>query len=272
MTPPERRTDTRPVKRTAIIAGSGSLPVTLANALVHPVYVTFSDIPVPEGAEHVAARVEKLGKLFKDLKARDVVAVTFAGAMARPKINPVLMDRHALKLAMSLGKGDDGLLREVISVFETQGFMIRSATEICPDLVLEKGTLWGRKPTAQDEADAARAKAVLDALSPLDVGQGAVCAGGQMLGIETVQGTDAMLAYVAQTPDPLRRAPGVFVKGPKRGQDLRIDMPTIGPDTITAAHNAGIGGVVIPAGQVIVLDADAVKARIAEAGMFLKAL
>ncbi|AVW91046.1 LpxI family protein [Celeribacter baekdonensis] len=263
---------TSPAKRTAIIAGSGRLPATLAQALVNPVYVTFSDIAVPKGAEHISARVEKLGKLFKELKAHDVVAVTFAGAMARPKINPVLMDRHALKLAMSLGKGDDGLLREVIALFESQGFIIRSATEICPDLVLEKGTLWGRKPTAQDEADAVRAKSVLDALSPLDVGQGAVCAGGQMLGIETVQGTDAMLAYVAQTPDHLRRAPGVFVKVPKRGQDLRIDMPTIGPDTITAARDAGLGGVVIPAEQVIVLDADAVKARIAEAGMFLKAI
>ena len=263
---------TSPAKRTAIIAGSGRLPATLAQALVNPVYVTFSDIAVPKGAEHISARVEKLGKLFKELKAHDVVAVTFAGGMARPKINPVLMDRHALKLAMSLGKGDDGLLREVIALFESQGFIIRSATEICPDLVLEKGTLWGRKLTAQDEADAARAKAVLDALSPLDVGQGAVCAGGQMLGIETVQGTDAMLAYVAQTPDHLRRAPGVFVKVPKRGQDLRIDMPTIGPDTITVARDAGLGGVVIPAEQVIVLDADAVKARIAEAGMFLKAI
>ncbi|SFI76437.1 LpxI family protein [Celeribacter neptunius] len=257
--------------RTAIIAGAGSLPKLLAEALVSPVYVTFDDIEVPEGLDRLPARIEKLGKLFKELKAMDVGAVTFAGAMARPKVNPVKLDRHALKLAMSLGKGDDALLREVLALFESQGFLVRSATEIRPDLLLAPGTLWGRKPSKQDEEDATRAQAVLDALSPLDVGQGAVCAGGQMLGIETVQGTNAMLGFVAETPAKLRRDKGVFVKTPKRGQELRIDMPTIGPDTVEAVIEAGLGGIVIPGGKLIVLDQDRVKTRVEEAGLFLKA-
>ena len=258
--------------RTAIIAGSGQLPQILAAALEAPVYVTLSDVTVPDGIDHVTARIEKLGKLFKALKARDVTSVAFAGAMARPKVNPVLLDRHALRLATSLGKGDDALLREVIATFEGQGFTVRAATEICPDLTLPAGTLWGRKPSATDLDDAARAQAVLDALSPLDVGQGAVCAGGQMLGIETLQGTDAMLGFVAATPASLRRERGVFVKMPKAGQDLRIDMPTIGLDTIEAVIAAGIGGIVIPAGGVIVLDHAAMKSRIEEAGLFLRAI
>jgi DUF1009 family protein len=257
--------------RTAIIAGSGALPRLLAEALNNPVYVTLDPVEVPEGIEHITARIEKLGRLFKDLKSRDVGAVTFAGAMSRPKVNPVLMDRHALRLAMSLGKGDDALLREVLALFEDQGFLVRGATEIRPDLVLEPGVIWGRKPTHQDEEDTARAQAVLDALGPLDVGQGAVCAGGQMLGIETLQGTDAMLAFVAQTPAHLRRAKGVFVKAPKQGQDMRIDVPTIGLSTIEAVIEAGLGGLVIPSGEVIVLDRDAVEARVKEAGLFLKA-
>lgn len=257
--------------RTAIIAGAGALPKLLAEALVSPVYVTLDATEVPDGFDHVPARIEKLGKLFKDLKARNVGAVTFAGAMARPKVNPVLLDRHALKLAMSLGKGDDALLREVLSLFEAQGFLIRGATEIRPELLLAPGTHWGRKATKQEEADAARARAVLDALSPLDVGQGAVCAGGQMLGIETVQGTNAMLGFVAETPAKLRREKGVFVKTPKRGQELRIDMPTIGPDTVEAVLDAGLGGIVIPGDRLIVLEQDQVKSRIEEAGIFLKA-
>ncbi|NVK46486.1 MAG: UDP-2,3-diacylglucosamine diphosphatase LpxI [Rhodobacteraceae bacterium] len=257
--------------RTAIIAGSGALPRLLAEALNDPVYVTFDDTPVPGGLTHVPARIEKLGRLFKELKSHDVGAVTFAGAMSRPKVNPVLMDRHALRLAMALKKGDDGLLREVLALFEDQGFLIRGATEIRPDLVLEPGTLWGRKPTREDLDDAARAQAVLDALGPLDVGQGAVCAGGQVLGIETLQGTDAMLSFVKATPERLRRAKGVFVKAPKPGQDMRIDVPTIGMATIEAVIAAGLGGLVIPAGEVIVLDRTAVEARIKEAGLFLKA-
>jgi len=260
------------MSRTAIIAGSGRLPQILAAALEAPVYVTLSDVAVPDGLDHVSARVEKLGKLFKVLKARDVTYVTFAGAMARPKVNPVLLDRHALRLATSLGKGDDALLREVIAVFEAQGFTVRAATDICPELSLPAGTLWGRKPTATDISDAARARSVLAALSPLDVGQGAVCAGGQMLGIETLQGTDAMLGFVAATPAHLRRDRGVFVKMPKAGQDGRIDLPTIGMDTVEAVIKAGLGGIVIPAGGVIVLDRAAVKQRIEEAGLFLNTI
>lgn len=257
--------------RTAIIAGSGALPKLLAEALNNPVYVTLDDTQAPKGIEHVTARIEKLGKLFKALKSHDVGAVVFAGAMARPKVNPVLLDRHALRLAMSLGKGDDALLREVLALFGDQGFLIRGATEIRPDLLLEPDTLWGRKPSREELSDAERAKEVLKALSPLDVGQGAVCAGGQMLGIETVQGTDAMLSFVGATPERLRRAKGVFVKAPKQGQDMRIDMPTIGIETVEKVISAGLGGIVVPAGGVIVLERDKVEARIKEAGLFLKA-
>ncbi len=258
--------------RTAIIAGSGALPQLLAAQLDAPVYVTLDATPVPEGIAHVPARIEKLGRLFKDLKALDVTSVAFAGAMARPKVNPVVMDRHAMRLAMSLTKGDDALLREVLEIFTDQGFAIKSAVDICPDLVLSQGTVWGAKPSKQDDKDAARAQEVLTALSSLDVGQGAVCAGGMMLGIETLQGTDSMLAYVAETPDHLRRAKGVFVKAPKHTQDMRIDMPTVGPDTIDAVIKAGLAGLVIPAEKVIVLDRAAVKSRVEEAGIFLKAL
>ncbi|AJE47326.1 LpxI family protein [Celeribacter indicus] len=257
--------------RAAIIAGSGTLPRLVAAALEAPVYVTLDGASAPEGATHVSARIEKLGRLFKDLRAQGVTEVTFAGAMVRPKINPVLLDRHALRLAMSLGKGDDALLREVLALFAEQGFTVRGAAELCPDLTLPSGTHWGHAPSPEETADTDRAQAVLDALSPLDVGQGAVCAGGQMLGIETVQGTDALLRFVAQTPERLRRAKGVFVKAPKRGQDLRVDMPTIGPETVAAAIAAGLGGIVIPGGAVIVIERDRVRHQIEEAGMFLSA-
>lgn len=260
------------MSRTAIIAGSGALPNLLAKALDNPIYVTLDDAPVPDGIEHVTARIEKLGRLFRDLKDRDVTSVTFAGAMARPKINPVLLDRHALRLAMSMGKGDDALLREVLAVFADQGFSIKGAVDICPSLVLDKSVLWGRTPSKQDDKDAQRALDVLNTLAPHDVGQGAVCAGGMILGIETLQGTDSMLSYVAQTPNHLRRSKGVFVKTPKRAQDLRIDMPTIGLDTIQGVITAGLAGLIIPAGQVIVLDRAAVKSRIEEAGLFLKTI
>lgn len=266
--------------KTAIIAGTGGLPRKLAADLVAtgqtPVYVTFdgSQAPVvtaPRDTNPLGARLEQLGVLFDDLHTQGVTRVVFAGAMARPQIDPSLLDAHALRLVASFPKGDDALLREVLTVFEEQGFTPVPAAQISPDLVLPAQSCWGAQPSAKDLADADTATHLLTTLSPLDLGQGAVVAGGHVLGIETLQGTDAMLGFVAETPKRLRRAKGVFVKRPKTGQDLRIDMPTIGPDTVTAAAYAGLAGIVIAAQEVIVLDPEAVEKAVTEAGMFLLA-
>ena len=99
-----------------------------------------------------------------------------------------------------------------------------------------------------------------------------VVADGQALGVETAQGTDAMLRFVAQTPPELRqRARGVFVKAPKPGQDLRIDMPAVGPGTIAAVAEAGLAGIVIRADKVLILDREASLRAAEEAGIFLLA-
>ena len=111
---------------------------------------------------------------------------------------------------------------------------------------------------------------ILLALSPLDVGQGTVVAGGLCLGIETLQGTDALLRFVGETPGHLRRGSGgVLVKAPKRGQDLRVDMPVVGPDTVRNAAAAGLEGIFASAGKVLIVEQDATRAALAETGLFL---
>jgi DUF1009 family protein len=88
--------------------------------------------------------------------------------------------------------------------------------------------------------------------------------------VETVQGTDFMLNTVAETPAALRRgARGVFVKAAKRGQDLRVDMPAIGPDTVARAEKAGLAGIVLQAGQVLILDRAETVAAAEQAGIFI---
>ncbi|MEL6127804.1 MAG: LpxI family protein, partial [Pseudomonadota bacterium] len=123
-----------------------------------------------------------------------------------------------------------------------------------------------------DRKDAARARAILRALAPHDVGQAAVVAQGLCLGIETIQGTDALLRFVAQNPvrmpDP-EDGRGVLVKAPKEGQDARLDMPAIGPDTIRHAADAGLSGLVIEAGAVMVLGREEVVALADAAGLFI---
>ena len=124
--------------------------------------------------------------------------------------------------------------------------------DLSPGLIASPGTLVG-KASAGQKQDAERAAAILDALSGQDVGQGCVVAEGFCLGIETIQGTDAMLRFVSETRGGHGEG-GVFVKRPKTGQDLRFDMPAIGPDTIAAAVAAGLTGVCIAAGSVLLLD------------------
>jgi DUF1009 family protein len=251
----------------AILAGAGALPGELLQA--GPAYVVhFRGVPITRHkAPPIKARFEQLGRLFDELRAKDVTEVCLAGAMSRPALDPVAFDPFTAKqmpvLMQAMGQGDDALLRAVIAIIEGEGFTVRAAHDIRPDLVAQAGPIAG---TPMGQTDAARARAVLDALGPLDVGQGAVVGRGQVLGIETLQGTDAMLDFVARTAPG---SGGVFVKRPKPGQDLRVDMPAIGPDTIRHVAAAGLKGVEIAPGQVLLLDRPGIEAACAETGVAL---
>lgn len=254
-----------------IIAGHGHLPRRIAAAYPKAHWLTLNGAEAPAGHCAIPARFERLGEMFAAMKAAGICDVVFAGGMGRPQIDPRQMDSFALSLAQSFAQGDDALLRQVLALFEAQGFRVIGASDLLPEVTLAAGTIWGTGWDAGAMADAERASAILAALSPHDVGQGAVVAGGQVLGIETVQGTEAMLGFVAATPAHLRRAKGVFVKKPKDGQEMRLDKPTIGPDTAAQLERAGLAGIVIDAAGVMVIDAPELKARIEAAGLFLVA-
>lgn len=253
----------------AIIAGAGALPGLLAAAGSARI-VRFEGAPGGTDGADLVARFEQLGALFAALKAHGVTELCLAGAMRRVDFNPDALDpvTRALlpRLSAAMGQGDDALLRVIVAIFEEQGFTIRGAQEVRPDLVAQSGTLAG---VPQDGPDAPRARAVLAALGPLDVGQAAVAAGGQIIGIETLQGTDALLHFVAQS---LPGSGGVLVKRAKPGQDLRVDMPAIGPDTVALAAQAGLSGIELQAGHVLLLDPASVRAACAHHGLSLWAV
>lgn len=261
----------------AILAGTGALPQMLAAANPQSLFVSFEgvDVNLPKG-RHLAASFNKFGALFDGLRTNGVTQVVFAGAMTRPALNPAEFDAKTASLAprlmAAMAGGDDGLLREIVAVFEAEGFAVTGPNEIAPDLLATAGLIAGPKPSETDLKDSARGMEILSALGPLDLGQGAVVAAGLCLGIETLQGTDAMLEFVANTPAHLRRAKGVFVKAPKQGQDLRMDMPAIGPDTVAMAARAGLAGIVVSAGNVLVLDRTEVINQATAAGLFLLAV
>lgn len=257
----------------AIVAGAGSLPVTLAHAKPDALRVVFEGVDHDMTGplrEHSLAR---LGVLFDDLKDAGVEQVVFAGGMARPVLNPADLDPLTMSLIPALQaafpQGDDAVLRFYVSLFEERGMQVIGAHELLMGLAVPEGLVAGPQPTEAQLEDAARAADILLALSPLDVGQGAVVASGLCLGVETLQGTDAMLNFVGQTPDHLRRSGGVLVKAPKRGQDLRVDMPAIGPGTVRNAAAAGVEGIVVSARKVLMLEPEATRAALEETGLFL---
>ena len=259
----------------ALIAGSGALPAVLAasieargaRALVAALEGHPPDGLVPDRG----FRLETLGTLVADLRDQGVTEVCFAGAIRRPPVDPGQIDAATMplvpRLMAALQKGDDGALREVLAIFEEAGLTVRAASDLAPELLPEAGVLSSTAPTAAHEQDAARAADVLATLGPLDIGQSIVVHRGQVLAVEGSFGTDWMLASLAERPDGQG---GVFYKAAKPGQDRRVDLPLIGASTLQAVHAAGLDGVIIEAGGVMVLELDAVS-RLADAlGLFLQ--
>jgi hypothetical protein len=261
---------------TALIAGMGALPGLLAAACPGLLICELEGFPaaVP-GAAPLRFRVERLVPFLDDLVARGITRVVFAGAMRRPRLEPGLFDPRTAglvpRLLGAMQAGDDATLRAVIALFEEWGLAVLGADQIAPDLVPGPGVLAGA-PSEADRADAARAAAIVAALGAADVGQGAVVAQGLCLATESLPGTDEMLRFAAQhkslLPDP-SGARGVFYKAPKPGQDRRIDLPAIGPQTVENAADAGLAGIAWEAGGVMVLDRAATIAAAQHRGVFL---
>jgi UDP-2,3-diacylglucosamine hydrolase len=262
--------------KTAIIAGQGRLPAALAAGMADPPLVAALDGFAPEGlTADLRFRVERLVPFLRALERDGIGQVIFAGAVTRPRLDPALLDEGTAallpRLMAAMAAGDDATLRVVIALFEEFGFTVVGVDEVAPALLPGAGVLAGAV-SSRDEADAARAAVIVAALGAVDVGQGAVVAQGLCLGVEALPGTDALLAQVAEIgtlrPDS-SRGKGVFYKAAKPGQDRRIDLPTIGPETLRAASVAGLGGVAFQAGSVICLDLDEMKRLAGELGLFL---
>ena len=261
--------------RLALIAGRGRLPALVAEAargaLVCEMEGTTSEAP----GERLRWRVERLGTLLAGLRERGIEAVCLCGALHRPALDLAAVDGATMpllgRIAAALPRGDDATLRAAVAIFEEAGLEVVAPHAIRPDLLPPEGVLEGEVSDAARK-DAERAAAILAALGAADVGQGCVVAQGQCLAVEALPGTDHMLGVVAKLgslrPDP-GRGRGLVMKAPKPGQDRRVDMPAIGPETIRAAAAAGLAGVAIEAGGVLVLDLDATRREAREAGLFL---
>ena len=269
-----------PQGKLAIIAGRDALPRLIAEhrraAGLPYLVISFGGEAEPwiEGHPHQAHRFEKVGRLFAALRDAGCGHVVFAGAMDRPRLKPWRADAKAVKLVAKvmalMARGDDGLLTGLAGIFEAEGFTVIGAQDCVGGLTCGEAVLGRHQPGEADRADAARGAAILAALGPLDLGQAVVVAGGLCLGVEAIEGTDALLARVAALPVARRAMPGgVLVKMAKPGQDRRIDLPSIGPRTVEGAVRAGLTGIVIEADGANILEREATIRAADAAGLFL---
>lgn len=260
-----------------ILAGGGPLPGQLAEACHRDGRNVFilafegQTDPARIGeVEHAWVRLGAAGAAIKALKAAQVDQLVLAGSIRRPSLAELKPDLRATAILAKAGKkalGDDGMLGAIIGALEGEGFRITGLDEILSGLLAPPG-LWGRvAPDKQAQADIERGLAVARALGSVDVGQGVVVQQGLVLGVEAIEGTDALL----QRAGGLRREGpgGVLVKTCKPGQERRADLPTIGVQTVAAAARAGLQGIAVEAGGTLVPDRAGVVQAADSAGLFV---
>lgn len=293
----------------ALIAGRGRLPAAVAAAVPDTPLICALDGFAPAGlTPDITFRLETLGSFLLELGNRGVTDLCLCGSIDRPELDPAKLDAETAPLVpilmQAMGQGDDGALRAVMLLLEKTGFTIRAAHELAPDILPPEGVLTKRAPRGGHHSDAQAGVEVLRDMARADLGQACVIRKGVVIAREDEAGTDAMLTSLALPHDPAwgngdplswafdaagalvseardwlsgtgetaHDAPGagaVLFKAPKPGQDLRADLPTIGPVTAMRAAEAGLDGIVIQSGGVIALDLPQILQILDAMGMFL---
>ncbi len=263
--------------RLGIVAGGGELPRLLVESCREEGREVFvlalegaADAETVAGVPHAWCRIGAAATALSLLRAQKVRELVLAGSVPRPSLASLRPDWRAARLFARLGfaaLGDNGLLSAVVKELESEGFRVTGAHELLEAAEMPQGPLGLFAPDARAEADIALGVSVAKALGKLDIGQAVVVAEGLVLGVEAVEGTDALIrrcgAFSREGPG------GVLVKLEKPGQERRADRPTIGPKTVLAAAEAGLRGIAAEAGATLVLRRKKVIEAADKAGLFV---
>jgi DUF1009 family protein len=262
------------MRRLAILAGGGSLPLSIAERLrergvaPHLVAIVGEADAAVARFEHTWVRWGAVSAMLRALKTGGEGRMVIAGSVTRPDLATIRPDFGLFRNIPTVIKlmrdgGDDAVLTRAVRFFEVNGLEVLGVHDVAPDLLAREGRFGQRDASPADRADIAVGAGVVAALGRLDVGQSVVVADGAVLAIEGAEGTDRMLARVAGLLPAVSSAGsrGVLVKVPKPGQELRVDMPSIGPRTVARAVTARLNGIAVAARRTLVVDeADAIAA------------
>jgi DUF1009 family protein len=266
--------------RLGIVAGGGGLPARLVaacRAQQRDVFVLAiegqADSTVTEGVPHAWVRLGAAGEGLRLLHAAGVVDLVLAGRIRRPSLSELRPDARAASILARAGllrRGDDTLLSRIVAEFEREGFRVVGADDVLEGLIVTAGPIGGLRPDAEAERDITRGIEVVRALGVLDIGQAAVVQQGLVLGVEGIEGTDALIARCG----PLQREgrAAILVKLAKPQQDRRVDLPVVGLETLASLQAAGFCGIAVGAGSTLIIDRPAFAAAADAAGLFAVAV
>lgn len=263
-----------------IVAGGGGLPRVLINACQErgrPYFLlALEDAADAEtltlaGDAHATIRFGAIGKALDLLRAHQVREIVLAGKVTRPKLSTLRPDLKGAKLLARIGthmlSGDNELLTTIVGFLEEEGFRVAGAEEIVRDLVAPEGMIGSIYPDKRAQADIEIGARIARAIGALDVGQAVIIQNGQVLGVEAIEGTDALIARCA--PLKLEERGGVLVKVKKPQQERRVDLPTIGLATIERVAECGFAGIALEAGASLILNRREVMRRADALGIFV---
>jgi UDP-2,3-diacylglucosamine hydrolase len=267
----------------AIICGGGSFPGAIAEAVARrgrrPVMFAvrgWADPEVIERYAHHWIAIGQAGRFFRLAHAEHCREALFIGTLLRPPLTQIRLDWQSIRLMPRMIQyfrgGDDRLLSGLAKLIEDGGVRMIGVRDVAPEIIVPEGVLGGLQPSARDRADIGRGLKLIAALGPFDVGQAAIVANNHVLAVEAAEGTDNLLARIAdlrrQGRVTIPSGVGVLVKAPKPGQDRRFDLPAIGPQTVENVARAGLAGVAVAAGSTIIAEPARVIAAADRAQVF----
>ena len=265
-------------RKLGIIAGGGTLPQTLIQHCIQneiPYFVlaitgNASESDFSSDIPHLFIRIGQAGTGFKRFKEERIQDIVMIGTIRRPSLADLVPDLRTAAFFSKIGLkslGDDGILRALIKEIESEKMKVLGIHEIMPDLLLPSGVLTKKKPDKQAHADIKRGVQAALKLGELDIGQSVVVQQGLVLGLEGIEGTDELIKRCGSYK---RKGDGpVLVKLRKTTQDMRVDLPTIGVNTVENAHKSGFKGLAVHAGNALIVDKEAVIKLANKYKMFL---
>ena len=249
-----------------LIVGESSLPNFVINKLLKKniefliLDLTKSNI-YKRYKNSYSLKITELGKAISILKKNNCKNVIFIGKVERPEISLLKFDRKALfylpRLFSAFKKGDGNILKEIIKIFKENKLNVVNSMKFTPELIFKDKSINKLKINNTDKSSISKGVKIIKSLSKFDIGQSVVINNGYVLAIEGPEGTDETIKRSLHLSKKYKlKNKSILVKFPKANQDLRIDLPTIGFDTIKNCIKANIKGIAVKRSQNIILDKD----------------